>query len=91
MPLGVGPRQVEDAHIHDLEITINRLTSPPTAKARFLAIGKGRDRKNEFPYHELSRRVVVNCGGKAADGWSATSRWRTSSASTMRHLLTQRF
>ena len=29
---------------------MNRLTSPWTAQARFLAMGKGRDRKNEFPY-----------------------------------------
>ncbi len=55
----MGRFEVEDAHIHDLEITINRLTSPPTAKAKFLAVGKGRDRKNEFPYQGFARRVVV--------------------------------
>jgi hypothetical protein len=51
--------EVEDAHIHDLEITINRLTSPPTATARFLAVGKGRDRKGEFPNQPFAERVVV--------------------------------
>jgi hypothetical protein len=50
---------VEEGHISDLEIKINRLTSPPTAEAKFLAVGKGRDRKGEFPYQGFAQRVVV--------------------------------
>jgi hypothetical protein len=55
----LGRAEVEEAHILHLEITVNRLTSPPTAKARFQAIGKGRDRKGEFPYQGFARWVVV--------------------------------
>jgi hypothetical protein len=57
--LVMGRAQVEDARILHLEITINRLTSPPTARARFQAIGQGRDRLNEFPYRAFARWVVV--------------------------------
>ena len=52
---------VDKAWICNLEIDINRLTSPPTAKARFQAIGKGRDRKGQIPYNTSQpQRVVVN-------------------------------
>ena len=57
--LVMGRFEIEDAHIHDLEIKINRLTSPWTAEAKFLAVGKGRDRKNELPYSGYARRVVI--------------------------------
>ena len=86
--LVLGRVEVEDAHIHDLEITINRLTSPRTAKAKFLAVGKGRDRKNEFPYQGFARRVVVELrreGGR----WLVTDfdGGGLRSAATMRYLL----
>ena len=51
--------EVQKARITDLEITINRLTSPPTAKAKFRAIGTGRDRKGEFPYQGFAEIVTV--------------------------------
>lgn len=51
--------EVQEAYIHGLEITINRLTSPPTARARFSAIGRGRDRRGEFPDQPFAQRVVV--------------------------------
>jgi len=66
--LVLGRFEVEDARIRDLEITINRLTSPPTAKAKFLAVGKGRDRKNEFPYENYMRTVVVELR-REGDRW----------------------
>lgn len=63
--------QVSDAYIRQLEITINRLTSPPTARAKFVAVGKGTDRKGEFPYETFMRRVVVDL--RLEDGrWLAT-------------------
>jgi len=37
-----------DIRITDLDITINRLTSPPTAKAEFIAMVSARDRKQFF-------------------------------------------
>jgi hypothetical protein len=55
----LGRAQVEEAYIRNLEIKINRLTSPPTAIAEFDAFGRGRDRKNEFPYQGFARRVKV--------------------------------
>jgi hypothetical protein len=47
------------ARIHDLEIVINRLTSPPTAKVTFQAVGNGRDRKGEIPYQGFAERITV--------------------------------
>jgi hypothetical protein len=68
-PSAKGPRDesrqlvslvdVEEGHISDLEIKVNRLTSPPTAEAKFLAVGRGRDRTGEFPYQGFAQRVVV--------------------------------
>ena len=51
--------EVQKAALTDLEITINRLTNPPTAKAKFRAIGAGRDRKGEFPYQGFAEIVTV--------------------------------
>ena len=65
----LGRVEVEEAHISDLEITVNRLTSPPTAEAKFLAVGKGRDRKMSFPTRALRSAWSSSCGWKAADGW----------------------
>jgi hypothetical protein len=47
------------ARIHDLEIVINRLTSPPTAKVTFRAVGNGRDRRGEIPYQGFAETVTV--------------------------------
>jgi hypothetical protein len=55
----MGRFEVGEGHIGELEIKVNRLTSPPTAKATFLAIGRGRDRRNECPYQGFGHRVTV--------------------------------
>jgi len=44
---------VEEGHISDLEVNVNRLTSPPSANAKFLVVGKGKDRMGEIPYHGI--------------------------------------
>jgi hypothetical protein len=67
----LGRFTIEDARFHDLEIKINRLTSPPTARARFLAVGKGRDRMNEIPYQAYARRVVMDLRWQG-DRWLVT-------------------
>ncbi len=54
-----GRIEFRAARISGLEITINRLTSPPTAKARFRAIGSGRDRRGEFPHESFVEAVTV--------------------------------
>jgi len=51
--------EVTAASISDLEITFNRLTSPPTARAKFTAVGRGSDRRNEFPYQGFAEKVIV--------------------------------
>lgn len=55
----LGRVEVKMARINDLEIKVNRLTNPPTATAKFQAIGTGRDRKGEFPYQTFAQRVTV--------------------------------
>ena len=59
---------VRKARINNLEIKVNRLTSPPTAKAKFRALGTGRDRKGEFPYRGYTTKVVVNLR-REGDHW----------------------
>jgi hypothetical protein len=53
----LGRVDVQEAHISDLNINVNRLTSPPTADATFLAVGRGRDRRGEWPYQGFAQRV----------------------------------
>lgn len=45
--------------IHGLEITVNSLTSPPTAEARFNGVAYYRDRRGEFPYEHYAARFIV--------------------------------
>ncbi len=63
--------EVSDAWIRELEISVNRLTSPPTAKAKFLAVGQGRDRAGVFPYRAFGDHVVVNLRWEG-DRWLIT-------------------
>ena len=51
--------EVEEAYLSGLEVTINRLTNPPTAEARFLAIGRAKDKSGQVPYQGYSQHVVV--------------------------------
>jgi hypothetical protein len=52
--------QVESARFANLEITFGPGGKPPTAKARFMAIVKGRDRQGEIPYQAFVHWVVVD-------------------------------
>ncbi len=63
--------EVEWALIRNLEIDINRLTSPPTAKAHFKAVGHGRDRMGQVPHRTYSKRVVVKLR-REGDRWLVT-------------------
>jgi hypothetical protein len=51
---------VERAKFTDLEITVNRATQPPTATAKFHALGTVRDRKGEVPYQAFSEWISVD-------------------------------
>jgi hypothetical protein len=55
----LGRFQFSKARISGLEVTINRMTSPPTARATFTAIGTCTDRKGEMPYNSFARQVTV--------------------------------
>ena len=55
----MGRFEVQEGHISDLDIKVSRLTSPPTADAKFLAVGRGRDRQGEALYPGFAQRVVV--------------------------------
>jgi hypothetical protein len=54
-----GRVDFQEAHIGDLDIKISRLSSPPTADAKFLAVGKGKDRKGEWPYQGFAQHVTL--------------------------------
>jgi hypothetical protein len=51
--------EVRSVWVRGLEIKVNRLASPWTAQAGFLAVGNVRDRKNESPYETYSQQVTV--------------------------------
>jgi hypothetical protein len=55
----LGRVTFDTARIYRLDIKINRLTSPPSAKAHFTALGKGKDRSGVIPYQAYSRQVDV--------------------------------
>lgn len=52
--------EVTMARIIDLEIAVDRRATPRVAKATLNAIGKGRDRKGEFPTDTYGCRVIVS-------------------------------
>jgi hypothetical protein len=64
--------EVEEAHISDLDIKVNRLMSPPNAEVQFLAVGKGKDRAGQFPYQGFAQRVSVQLQWQS-NRWLITS------------------
>jgi hypothetical protein len=52
--------EVTMAKITSLEIAVDRQAKPRIAKATFTAIGKGRDRKGEFPIATRGCQVIVS-------------------------------
>jgi hypothetical protein len=64
--------EVTMMRISDLQIVVNRKADPRVAKAVFKAIGKGRDRKGEFPLDQAyGCKVIVNFRSEG-DRWLAT-------------------
>ncbi len=63
--------EVEGAYVHNLRITINHLTSPPTAVVQFQAIGQGRDRRGEIPSGPYNNAVRVDFR-REGDRWLVT-------------------
>ncbi len=67
----LGRIEVQSARIYKLEITINRLTSPMTAKAAFFGHVRYRDRQGEIPYNNYGSRFVVDLHKEGA-AWVVT-------------------
>jgi hypothetical protein len=67
----LGRIEVQSAGFYRLNITINRLTSPPTAKAAFFGHIAYRDRQGEIPYNNYGSRFVVDLR-KEGDRWIVT-------------------
>jgi hypothetical protein len=55
----LGRFEIEEGRISDLDIKVTRQTSPPSATAKFLAVGKARDRMGQVPYEGYMQHVAV--------------------------------
>lgn len=51
--------EISEARVRDLDITVNRLTSPPTAEANFRGIMSIKDLRGQFPYEHYLQRFTV--------------------------------
>jgi len=60
--------EIQNANFYNLKITINRLTSPHTARAAFFGHVTYRDRQKEIPYNYYSSRFIVDLY-KQNDSW----------------------
>lgn len=67
----MGRIEVQSARIYKLEITVNRLTNPPTAKAAFFGHLSYRDRQGEIPYNNYGSKFVVDLR-KEGNVWVVT-------------------
>ena len=63
--------QINGAKVSGLEITINSLTSPPSAKAKFSGVIKFDDRKKEFPYRVYDSKFEFELR-KEGNRWMVT-------------------
>jgi hypothetical protein len=67
----MGRIEIQSVRIYYLNITVNRLTSPWTAKASFTGYFSYRDRQGEIPYNSYSSRFIVDLR-KESNGWVVT-------------------
>jgi len=63
--------KVQRATFSRLDVTVNRLTSPPTATADFMGYVNAKDRRGEVPYENFSHRIVVQMR-EDGDRWLMT-------------------
>ena len=68
----LGRVEILKAKISNLEITVNDLTSPPTAKAKFSGMASFNDRKGEWPYHSHYCPSIVVELRLEGDRWMIT-------------------
>jgi len=62
---------IEEAKVSHLKIEVNDLTSPPSAKARFKGLIRGRDRKGQIPYRSAVIDLTIDYR-KEGDRWLIT-------------------
>jgi hypothetical protein len=55
----LGRIEFTSVSIHSVEITINQLTDPPTAEARFNGVAYFHDRQGQSPYEHYAARFIV--------------------------------
>ncbi len=67
----LGRIQINGVNVSGLEITINSLTSPPSAKAAFSAVIKFDDRKKEYPYRVYPSEFEIDFR-KEGNRWLVT-------------------
>ena len=63
--------QVNSVKVSGLEISVNSLTSPPSAKAKFSGVVKFDDRKKEYPYRAYASEFEVSFR-KEGKSWKVT-------------------
>lgn len=63
--------EVQSAKVRNLEVSVNRLTSPPTAKARFYGVILFEDRLGQIPYQTYAADFSVEFR-READRWVIT-------------------
>jgi hypothetical protein len=64
----LGRIEVQNTSYRRLDVTINNLTSPPTAQATFFGLINYRDRRGEFPYNNYASNFTLNLR-KHGDRW----------------------
>ena len=73
----LGAAEIEELKISYLEVTINRLTSPQTATAKFNVLVTGRDRRGEIgTLSRVPESWSCNCAATRADGSSSATSFK---------------
>ena len=67
----LGRIEINGVKVNGLEITVNSLRSPPSAKAVFSGVLKFDDRKKEYPYRVYSSKFEIELR-KEGDRWMVT-------------------
>lgn len=67
----LGLIEVQSAHIYNLDININQLTSPPTARASFFGHLYFRDRRGQIPYNNYESNFIIDLK-KIGEVWVVT-------------------
>ena len=68
----MGRIEINSVKVSGLEITVNRLTSPPSAKAVFSGVIRFKDRKKEYPYKAYGSKFEVELR-KEGGRWKVTA------------------